>query len=49
MKPDESGVVISTESAADLKRYRLLEETDDMALEEMDDDTLEELDYIWLT
>ena len=49
-RPESSGVVIDAEDVnADLKRYRLLSELDDLALEDIDDMTLDELDWIWLT
>lgn len=45
----DSGMAIRSSVSAGMKRYRLLEELDDMTLEEMDNMTLEELDYVWLT
>lgn len=49
MKPEESGIVIDSEATADSKRYRLLEELDNLELKDIDDMTLEELDWVWLT
>lgn len=48
--PNYSEVVIGTQDLnADMKRYRLLNELDDLQLSDIDDMTLEELDYVWLT
>lgn len=49
VKPEESGIVIDTKVSADLKRYRLLCDMDNLSLADIDGMTLEELDYVWLT
>lgn len=48
--PNDSEVIIGTQNLnVDMKRYRLLNELDDLQLSDIDDMTLEELDYVWLT
>lgn len=48
--PNDSEMVIGIQDFnADMKRYRLLNELDDLRLADIDDMTLEELDYVWLT
>lgn len=47
--PEENHLVVNADvSGSKLKRYRLLEEMDDLTLEEIDDMTLDELDYVIL-
>lgn len=48
--PDNAGVVVeASDMNIAMKRYRLLNEMDDLTLAELDDMTLGELDYVWLT
>lgn len=48
--PDNADVTVhASDLNASMKRYRLLNEMDDLTLAELDDMTLGELDYVWLT
>lgn len=48
--PNSADIVIEvSDMNISMKRYRLLEEVDDLTLADIDDMTLDELDYVWLT
>lgn len=47
--PENEGIIFNAlDLNTAMKRYRLLNEMDDLTLAELDDQTLDELDYVWL-